>query len=333
MTNSSPLRYGLLALVLSLSLVLTCSDEATNPQNNTDTDTSTIIISTTMPQNNSLPPSGIIDTLIFQSHVQLILSSCYDDTTDQDYPNIIYIANDVVKTFAFLWLPENWNTLPSAQKRMLVHLHGHCGIGAKHFCTWYELAKTKNIAVLSLQYWMGDVDWQGGNPSPGDDYPYYLTGPGQTCGWHLNIDADIYPFIDKLAEYYDAHSVMLHGFSMSAATCAIVNYRDKCARDIIDFSVFNAGHMDSSHYFREEIDTMSNPYAGEKFFFFLENIDSLTYAQQSETRSFLLGKGVTEVETVTAVGSGYAHGALLNNDDFAATRERIIFLYDSLTTN
>ena len=304
-------------------------ERSTNP---VDSSYNNIVISSVMPQNNTYPKSSIIDTLTYQSHVQLILSSCYGDTSDLHYPEIILIANDVVKTFAFVWLPENWTTLSKTKKRMIIHLHGHCSIGTKPFCKWYELSNLKNIAVLSLQYWMGDDEWHGGNPSPGPDYPYYTTAPGQTCGWHLNIDKDIVPFIDELTEFYDVNSVMLHGFSMAAATGAIVNYRDKNFRDIIDFTIFNAGHISENHYFRREIDSISNPYSNENFFFFLENFNANTFANQSETRSFLLDKGVTDTWTVIAEGNDYKHGALINHDDFKPVRERIVSLYDSLTT-
>lgn len=127
---------------------------------------------------------------------------------------------------------------------------------------------------------------------------------------------------------------MLHGFSMAAATSVIVNYRDKHNRDIIDFTVFNAGHIDSNHYFYKEIEssTNSNPLTNENYYFFLENIDASIYAKQSSTRSFLIEKGVTDIETVIAENNNYNHGALLNHEDFLPVRERIISLYDSLTT-
>ncbi len=324
-------RYSILMIVL-MAVLLSCSEESTSPQDGSESE---IIISSEMPDGSTLPDGAILDSLIYQSHVELALSSCYYETGDPNYPEIVYIANDVVKTFAFVWLPQNWDSFPAKDKRMIIHLHGHCGIGTKRFCEWYELAREKNIAVLSLQYWMGDDEWCGGNPKPDGDYSYYITGPGETCGWHLNIESDIYPFIDKLIEYYDAHSVMLHGFSMAAATAVIVDYRDKQNRNRIDFTVFNAGHIDSSHYFYEEIESNpdSTPFENENYFFFLEDINEGTYAKQSATRSFLIEKGVTDVETAIAVDSGYRHGALLNHEDFRPVRERIISLYDSLTTS
>ncbi len=326
-------KYILLIFFL-ISLLLSCDDKptSTNPEDNSE---SSIIISPEMPPGDTYPESEILDILIYQSHVQLISSSCYSDSSDPNYPEIIFIANNVVKTFAFVWLPENWHNFSNKDKRMIIHLHGHCGIGTKHFCKWCELANERNIAVLSLQYWMGEDEWGDGNPKPDGDYSYYITGPGQTCGWHLNIETDIYPFIDKLMEYYDVHSVMLHGFSMAAATSVIVDYRDKHNRDIIDFTVFNAGHIDSNHYFYQEIESNPDggPFRNENYFFFLENIDANTYAQQSSTREFLINKGVTDIETVIAEDGGYQHGALLNNEDFLPVRERIISLYDSLTTN
>jgi len=330
MITKTSAKYILLIFFL-ISLLLSCDDKSTNLEDNSE---SSILISSKMPQDNTSPKSAILDTLIYQSHVQLILSSCYSDSSYPNYPEIIFIANNVVKTFAFVWLPENWHNYSNKDKRMIIHLHGHCGIGTKHFCKWYELACAKNIAVLSLQYWMGEDEWSDGNPKPDGDYSYYLTGPGQTCGWHLNIENDIYPFIDKLIEYYDVHSVMLHGFSMAAATSVIVNYRDKHNRDIIDFTVFNAGHIDSNHYFYKEIEssTNSNPLTNENYYFFLENIDASIYAKQSSTRSFLIEKGVTDIETVIAENNNYNHGALLNHEDFLPVRERIISLYDSLTT-
>ena len=136
-------------------------------------------------------------------------------------------------------------------------------------------------------------------------------------------------------EYYDVHSVMLHGFSMAAATSVIVDYRDKQNRDLIDFTIFNAGNMSSNHYFYQEIESNpdNSPFRNENYFFFLENIDANTYAQQSSTREFLINKGVTDIETVIAEDGDYKHGALLNHEDFLPVRERIISLYDSLTTN
>ncbi len=321
-----------LSIFILISLFLSCNQKSSNPENEAE---ETIIISSKMPQGDTLPKSAILDTLIYQSHVELILSSCYNDTSDPDYPEIIYLANNVVKTFAFVWLPENWDSFSNEEKRMIIHLHGHCGIGTKRFCEWYNLARIKNIAVLSLQYWMGEYDWCGGNPKPLGDYSYYITGPGQTCGWHLNIENDIYPFISKLAEYFDVHSIMLHGFSMAAATGVIVDYRDKQDQDIIDLTVFNAGHIDSTHYFYKEIESCkdSSPFKNENYFFFLENIDPNIFAQQSSTRSFLIKNGVKEIETVIAVDNNYKHGALLNNEDFLPVRERIVSIYDSITTN
>ncbi len=326
------LAVHIIIMLVLISLLLSCNDNATNPEDNSE---NSIIISTEMPQGNSFPSSNILDTLIYQSHVQLVKSSCYNDTSDQSYPDIIFMANNIVKTFAFTWLPENWSDYPKNKKRMIIHLHGHCSIGTKHFCKWYELAYLKNIAVLSLQYWMGDEAWNGGNPKPDGDYSYYFEGIGQTCGWHLNVEKDIYPFVDKLMEYYDVHSVMLHGFSMAAATSVIVNYRDKNNRDIIDLTVFNAGHVDSNHYFYKEIESSTNnsPFTNENYYFFLENIETNKYAQQSATRSFLIEKGATEIETAIAEDNNYKHGALLNHEDFLPVRERIIAVYDSLTTN
>jgi len=46
-----------------------------------------------MPQDNTSPKSAILDTLIYQSYVQLILSSCYSDSSYPNYPEIIFIAN------------------------------------------------------------------------------------------------------------------------------------------------------------------------------------------------------------------------------------------------
>ena len=317
---------------LLVVLPLACSQQSTGPEGGSESE---IVVSNKMPEGDTAPKGGVLDTLIYLSHVQLVASTCYTDSSDPHYPEIIFVANDVVKTFAFVWLPQNWNTFPDQDKRMIVHLHGHCGIGTKHFCKWYELARSKNIAVLSLQYWMGEDEWCGGNPKLEGDYSYYLTGPGETCGWHLNIETDIYPFIDKLMEYYDVHSVMLHGFSMAAATSAIVDYRDKHNRDIIDFTVFDAGHIDSTHYFYEEIRASSDPkpFAGEDYYFFLEDIDPDTYTKQAATRAFLIDKGATDIETVTAVDSDYKHGALLNHDDFLSVRERIVALYDSLSAS
>lgn len=253
---------SLIFLIVSLS----SSGESSNPKDSFAND---IIISTEIPQNGSLPDNCVLDTLVYRSHVQLILSSCYNDTSDQNYPDIIYVANNIVKTFAFVWLPENWYDYRNNEKRMIIHLHGHCSIGTKHFCKWYQLAHFKNIVVLSLQYWMGDDEWCGGNPKPNDDYFYYITGPGQTCGWHLNIENDIFPFIDKLIEYYDVQSVMLHGFSMAAATGVIVDYRDKQNRDLIDFTIFNAGNIFSNHYFYQEIESNpdNSPFRDEDYFF------------------------------------------------------------------
>lgn len=287
-----------------------------------------------MIQGETLPKNAILDTLLYQSNIELFLSTCYSDTNDINYPDVIFLSNNTVQSFAFVWLPENWSNYPINDKRMIIHLHGHCSIGTKHFCKWYEVAYQKNIAVLSLQYWMGDEEWKGGNLKPDGDYSYYISEPGQNCGWHLNIEDDIYPFIDKLIEYYDLHSVMLHGFSMAAATSTIVTYRDDNNKNIIDLTVFNAGHIGINHYFYNEISSIENdsPLISDKYYFFLENIDPDIYSKQSATRDFLLGKGVNDINTVVAENNNYKHGSLLNNEDFSFVREHIITVYDSLTT-
>jgi len=317
-------------LILAL-LSPSCGDEAGNLGS---TPEGTIVVSSTLPQGDLYPGSAVIDSLLHRSNSELSASSCYAGPGDPDYPEVIYIANDIVRTFAFVWLPDGWDGFPSEEKRVVIHLHGHCGIGAKRFCEWYELASEKDIGVISLQYWMGEVDWGGGNEKPNDDYAYYQTGPGQTCGWHLNIEKDIYPFVEALAEHYDAHAVMLHGFSMAAATAVIVDYRDMQSEDKIRFVVFNAGHMAPSHYFREEIESSGedNAFSGEPYFFFLEDIGDGTFQQQADTREFVVENGATDIQTVIAQDSGYRHGALLNNEDFRPVRERIIALFDSLTT-
>jgi hypothetical protein len=316
-------------LFIAAACLAACGDDSTGPGGQAD---EAVIISSEMPLNNSLPGSAVIDTLVHLSHVEMLATCCYGDTSDPQYPQLIYIANDVVKSFAFVWLPGGWDSLPNDERRMLVHLHGHCSIGTKHFCTWYEPAAAFNIAVLSLQYWMGDEEWMGGNPSPGQGYPLYGEH-GEFCGWHLNIDNDIYPFVEALAEHFSAESLLLHGFSMAAATSAIVDHRDKQSGDVIDMVVFNAGHISSSHSFLRELQTSRDrdAFSGENFFFFLENLEDDVYAKQAATRETLIAYGAADIGTEIAADSGYRHGALLNHDDFIPTRQWIMALYDSLS--
>jgi hypothetical protein len=327
-------RFAALLAILGCGLVasslLACGgkDEGTAPENGEE---SPVVVSPTLPDRGTYPSAAVLDTLIQISLEELAGSPCYGAGDDPDMPEVVYVANDLVRTFAFVWIPPGWSSGGESERKMIVHLHGHCGIGAKRFCEWYEQAWPRGIAVVSLQYWMGDVDWKGGNPKPNDDYAYYVTGPGETCGWHLHIENDIAPFVEALAESYGAGSVMLHGFSMAAATATIVTYRDRASADRIDLTVFNAGHIDSTHYFFEELDSSPEPkpFDGEKFFFFLESMNPETYAKQSATRAFLLDNGVEETETVVAEGD-YRHGALLNHEDFEPVRERIVAIFDSL---
>ncbi len=294
----------------------------------------TVVVSVLPPETDALPALPILDTLQQMSDAEMARSGCWSCTSDPNYPHLLYLHNSTVETLAYVWLPEGWANMPPSERRLLVHLHGHCGLGAKRFCEWYEQAAPFYIGVAVLQYWMGDPYWLGGNPKPDGDYSYYMEGQGETCGWHLNIETDIYPFIEALAHHLGASSVLLHGFSMAAATATIVGYRDACKEQLVDLVVFNAGLIDSSHYFYKEMSAIADtqPLSGQHFFFFLEDIPGSSFTKQEATRGYIMEWGATDCGTVIAQGAGYYHGCLLNNDDFEATRARILALYDSLTS-
>ena len=68
-------------ILLILFTIMSCSDKSTNPTSGIENN---IIISTKIIEGETLPKNAILDTLLYQSNVELFLSTCYSDTNEKN---------------------------------------------------------------------------------------------------------------------------------------------------------------------------------------------------------------------------------------------------------
>ncbi|WP_374356745.1 hypothetical protein [Chitinimonas sp.] len=70
------------------------------------------------------------------------------------------------KAFTLWWQPSS-----SAPTAVIVSLHGHASWAFDEFYLWHPYAKTRNYAVLALQWWFGGGDTTSDYYQPSEMYP------------------------------------------------------------------------------------------------------------------------------------------------------------------
>jgi len=262
------------------------------------------------------PEDEALSITVEQSDAILDSGECYS-TGELVRPERVFVKTGSLTTFALVWLPEDWDSIPAEERRAIFHLHGHCGQGAMHFHTWQELAEERGIAVIAPQVWL-----DGDAPPPG----YNLHPDG---GFHLDVYLDTYPMITLLADEYGISSILIHGFSMSACSAVILTYLDLTQADLIDLTVVNAGHISPTHPFRRAIvgSDDESVFEGERFVFLLEDLPGRhgVYEGQLNTRDWVESFGGEVLHTEVAETG--RHGVLLNSPSYAGLREDIVEIF------
>lgn len=304
-------RSFLIAIIILLFILILGGCE----NNNVIDEEACITISTIMPDND-----GVIRTV--QESDSVLAEDMYYSSGQIAAPDYAFLDNGTIQTFALVWLPDNWYGYSPLNRKAIIHLHGHCSLGAMHFSKWHTLARSRNLAVIAPQVWLDDN-------TPPEGYSLHPNG-----GYHLDVDDDIYPFTDALLQHYCASSAMIHGFSMFACAGVMLTYRDKFRNNLLDFTVFNAGHIGEDHPFRHEIEKLAHggdhdQFSGERFFFFIElSNQNPTYQQQLDARSFVETHGG---EVVMSYESEGTHGVFFS-PMYDNLRGSIVAYYDSLST-
>ena len=265
------------------------------------------------------PPedAGVMRTAVTCEQV-LLAERLYRDRL-LDIPEVVFLDNDRVKTFALVYLPPGWDDLPATRRKAIVTLHGHCGHIGQNFGLWQELGARNGMAVIGLQWWID-------SNLPPKGYTIFYEN-GAPSGYHLDCRLDVYPFIDALLGRYRVESAMLHGFSMAASSCLMVTYRDKLRKNRIDLGVFNAGHISASHPFRREIKRAARarpdtpPFSDENFIFFYDSD-----LQLNDTHEFVSEFGGNVLKVVTG---NERHGAFFS-PKYQELRREIVEQYDAL---
>ena len=274
-----------------------------------------ITISPTMPEDD-----GVIRTV--QESDSVLAEDEYYLSGLYPVPDYVFMDNGTAHTFALVWLPDNWYGYLPSNRRVIIHLHGHCALGAMHFSKWHMLARSRNLAVIAPQVWLDDN-------TPPEGYSVHPDG-----GYHLDVNDDIYPFTDALLQHYGASSAMIHGFSMFACASVVLTYRDKFQNNLLDFTVFNAGRIGEDHPFRHEIEKLAyggehDQFSGEQFFFFIElSNQNPTYQQQLDARSFV---ETYAGEVVMSYESEGPHGVFFS-PVYDNLRSSVVAYYDSMST-